>query len=359
MNAQEKWSYIVKHYKQNYAKPESEIQKGWEDIFSEFFDYKKLCGEIVTQTYIQLGSRNALIPDIILKKGKEILADVELKQYTLPLDVRFENQLISYLKQLNLTIGVIICNKIYLYVFSYPRGIEKIEIPFEEENKRGLEFVELFNKNVFDMEMIREYVRSEKAKEEKQKDMMILLQEIKTKLNPAYIRDCVYECLLSDYPKDIVDSVLNDDITFRVETKLQQTMPGYDSARPQTGALLDFPETGDFLIIKTSDERVAICQGSLYDATRHCWNVRYDNVIRYKYVLAVIKGYVKEVYRVDEWHQAKQWEHDFKDVSNRYEFVGSVASEDIRQKWIGKLIPEYYRKKGMASPVVFSKPFAN
>lgn len=72
-----------------------------------------------------------------------------------------------------------------------------------------------------------------------------------------------------------------------------------------------------------------------------------------------IKGYVKEVYRVDEWYQAEQWDSDFKNVSNRYEFVGNVAPDDVRQKWIGKLIPEHYRKKGMASPVIFSKPFAS
>lgn len=121
MNSQEKWNYIVKSYKQNYTKPESEVQRSWEDIFSEFFDYKKLCGEIVTQTYIQLGSRTALIPDIVLKKDKEMLADVELKRHTLSIDEHYEKQLISYLKQLNLSIGVIICNKIYLYVFSYQR----------------------------------------------------------------------------------------------------------------------------------------------------------------------------------------------------------------------------------------------
>lgn len=365
MNSQEKWNYIVKSYKQNYTKPESEVQRSWEDIFSEFFDYKKLCGEIVTQTYIQLGSRTALIPDIVLKKDKEMLADVELKRHTLSIDEHYEKQLISYLKQLNLSIGVIICNKIYLYVFSYPNTIDRIEIAFEEKNERGVTFIELFNKNNFDVDKIKHFVSTEIEKEEKRRDMIVIENEIKRKLNSDYIKECVREyLLLTDCPEDIVENVLKD-YAFKVEMK-DAPRTYYGDKPDKTGPFsstpfpvdTDFPETGDFLIIKTSDDRVVVCGNSLYDATRHAWHVKYDNVIRYKYVLAVIKGYVKEVYRVDEWYQAEQWDSDFKNVSNRYEFVGNVAPDDVRQKWIGKLIPEHYRKKGMASPVIFSKPFA-
>lgn len=219
MNSQEKWNYIVKSYKQDYSKPESEVQRSWEDIFSEFFDYKKLCGELVTQTYIQLGSRNALIPDIVLKKDGETLVDIELKQYGLSFDLRFENQLISYLKQLNLSIGGIICNKIYLYVFSYPNLIDKIEIPFEEGNERGVAFVELLNKNNFDVDKIKAFVSIEREKEEKQRDRIVVENEIKRKITPDYVKECVYEyLLLMDYPKDIVENVLKDYV-FKVETK--------------------------------------------------------------------------------------------------------------------------------------------
>lgn len=361
MNTQDKWNYIVKSYKQNYTKLENDVQKSWEDIFSEFFDYKKLYGEIVTKTYIQLGSRTALIPDIILKKDGKNVVDVELKQYNLALDPHFEQQLVSYLKQLNLSLGIIICNRIYLYSFTYPDIIDKIEIPFEEVNERGVAFVEMFNKNNFDADKIREFVSTERDKDKRLIDIKKVEKEIIAKLIPDHVKEYVREyLLLTDYPEDIVEKVL-EDYVFKVEKVAHGTYVGCEPGEshgkdPIVKPVLpvDFPETGDFLIIKTSDARVADCGGSLYDATRHAWHVKYNSVIRYKYVLSVIKGYVKEVYRVDEWHRAEHWNNDFKDGTNRYEFIGTIAPESIRQKWIGKQIPPHYRKPGMASPVVFS-----
>ena len=40
----------------------------------------------------------------------------------------------------------------------------------------------------------------------------------------------------------------------------------------------------------------------------------------------------------------------------RYEFVGEVAPKETRDLFINKRIPEHYRKKGVANPVLFSKP---
>lgn len=358
MNSQDKWNYIVQSQYENYTKAECDIQKSWEEIFSEFFDYKKLCGEIATQTQIQLGSHYRLIPDIVLKKDKKALVDIELKQYKLPFDISFENQLVSYLKQLDLSIGVIICNKIYVYSFAYPNKIDRIEIPFEKDNARGTAFVELFNKNEFSETKVKEFIFAEKEKEKKEKEKTRIKEEVKTKLNSEYIKNCVCDKLLLNYPADIVDDVLKNISFSCIDNAKAVAKEGAftEENLPQPD---QFAETGDFIIIKTSSNRVNSCRGSLYDATRHCWRVSYDKVIQYKYVLAVIDGYVKEVYRVDAWQQARQWDNDFKPASDRYEFAGSVAAESIRQKWLGKQIPEHYRKKGMASPVIFSKPFAS
>ena len=46
MNTQEKWNFIVERHGTNFSKPENVVQKEWEDMFSELFDYKKLLGEI-------------------------------------------------------------------------------------------------------------------------------------------------------------------------------------------------------------------------------------------------------------------------------------------------------------------------
>ena len=86
-------------------------------------------------------------------------------------------------------------------------------------------------------------------------------------------------------------------------------------------------------------------QNARYEATRGCWRIRIPDIKKYPYVLSVTDGLVKEVYKVIEWHTKGE----------RKEFTGTVAPENIRKTFIGKRIPDYYSKKGMASPVLKSK----
>lgn len=82
-----------------------------------------------------------------------------------------------------------------------------------------------------------------------------------------------------------------------------------------------------------------------YEATRGCWRISLPDVNKYPYVLSVTDGLVKEVYKVNEWHKKGE----------RKEFTGIVAPKEIRDLFVGKRIPDYYAKKGMASPVLKSK----
>lgn len=82
-----------------------------------------------------------------------------------------------------------------------------------------------------------------------------------------------------------------------------------------------------------------------YESTRGCWRISIPNIKEYPYVFSVTDGIVKEVYKVKEWHAAGE----------RKEFSGIVAEKDIRERFIGKRIPDIYAKRGMASPVLYSK----
>ena len=112
----------------------------------------------------------------------------------------------------------------------------------------------------------------------------------------------------------------------------------------------------DFLIIKTTEERIKKV-GSLYDATHYRWKAKIENLEKYHYVLAVIKGYVKDVFVVDYWQPAKNRYGE--NGEGRCEFVGQLAPDEIRKYFIGKRIPEIYRKQGMANPVLFPKKEAH
>lgn len=84
-----------------------------------------------------------------------------------------------------------------------------------------------------------------------------------------------------------------------------------------------------------------------YEATRKAWKIKPRNLSEYPYVLSVTDGIVREVYKVNEWF--------FVENRERYGFNGDIAEEKIRNRFVGKRIPNTYVKKGMASPVLFSK----
>ena len=84
-----------------------------------------------------------------------------------------------------------------------------------------------------------------------------------------------------------------------------------------------------------------------YEATRYCWKIIPRNLEEYPYVFSVTDGIVEDVYRIERWEPVSG--------RSRYEFFGHPAPQEIRDRFIGKRIPDCYRKKGMASPVLFSK----
>ena len=108
------------------------------------------------------------------------------------------------------------------------------------------------------------------------------------------------------------------------------------------------PADINYMIIKTTYDRVYnVCNGSLYDAVRYSWKVSKNKVDNIKYVLGVINGVVQEVFQVDKWQLA--------DNGVRYEFIGDIAPNEIRDYFKNKRIPEKYSKKGSANPVQYKK----
>ena len=130
MNYQEAWNNIVKKQKALSGKKEDAVQTIWESvIFPDYLKYVNDC--INSQRKIPIGSTNK-IADIVLRKEKKEICIVELKRFELH---KGRNQLFSYLKQIDrVSIGVLVCDKLYVYDYQYGRDAEKqpyVEISFE------------------------------------------------------------------------------------------------------------------------------------------------------------------------------------------------------------------------------------
>lgn len=90
-------------------------------------------------------------------------------------------------------------------------------------------------------------------------------------------------------------------------------------------------------------------------ATRFAWRLQPDNANQADVIVAVARGIVLEVFEpeINSWKPATV--NNFRELTKeteepeRYAFSGGVASLSLREKFIGKRMPE--RKKGAASPI--------
>ena len=92
---------------------------------------------------------------------------------------------------------------------------------------------------------------------------------------------------------------------------------------------------------------------ALYEATRGAWVLgsRREEAI---YAFAVYKKKILEVYRIDRWFPSGTTEYQTRNSDefdrSRWEFVGKVAKDEIRTKYVGKLITSD-RLRGSNPPI--------
>ena len=112
---------------------------------------------------------------------------------------------------------------------------------------------------------------------------------------------------------------------------------------------------------KTFDQKMS--SQSLYDYTRGRWRVNPKRAKYAKYGIAVYDGIIREVYQIKDWYNAGTTEssrkpndrpdlNSTKSLIGRFEFQGEVASEQIRDKYIGKSVKHLFLK-GNANPIKY------
>jgi uncharacterized protein len=94
----------------------------------------------------------------------------------------------------------------------------------------------------------------------------------------------------------------------------------------------------------------------LYEATRGVWRLstRREGAA---YAMAVFEGVVLEVYEIDSWLPAGTTPYYFRDVEElpvegRWEFVGRLARNSVRSKYLGRSVAAYF-KQGAQNPIAY------
>lgn len=265
MTTSEKWNIIASRYNEIKNSPESVIQEEWENYFKELLGYSSLLGEIDSQRNVHFGTRERGIPDIVIRANKKDLFDVELKQYSLPFSNDMQEQLVSYLKQLRLSVGILVCKKIYIFIYDYVNDIvKKTEIAFTENNPDGEKFVEIFQKSNFSKKHLEEFIDTKSSFDSN-------VQKIKNELTPENVTEVVKLYLEDYYSVEEINFVLKN---ISIEIKENFSVSDYEEE------------------IVTNESIKSGSSGGGMDYSRYCFqNNTYG---KSQLVLAVVKAYAKD-----------------------------------------------------------------
>ena len=102
--------------------------------------------------------------------------------------------------------------------------------------------------------------------------------------------------------------------------------------------------------------RHGMSERELYETTRGIWKVG-SRRLGASFALAVFRGIVREVYKIDAWHPAGTTAYEFRKVApdecaRRWEFAGTIAPEEIRTEFLLGNVSDHF-SAGSQNPVTY------
>lgn len=161
---------------------------------------------------------------------------------------------------------------------------------------------------------------------------------------------------------------LAEEVALEVEAALIDAYPGITNLMSGYGSEYGMMNTYEILNKYKAETAVldhdvlmitinrSISEKSTYNATRFAWKLDVQRAEKAMYILAVEKGIIVDVFVAHKWHKArKQYFPEFANHTNkRYGFIGKEANEDIKSLYVGKKVPDEYRKKGASNPIKYN-----
>lgn len=231
ISAKESWNLIVKKRNELYTALENKVQDEWVTYLSELFGYSKVLGDICPHLQVKVGVGIKAIDDITVKINGIPVFLVELKRYCLQKQEKFVEQLKSYLTLFHLSIGVLVCDAVYIYYFDYSKNeTHSLKIEFKTDNEYGIKFIELFSKETFDKEAVKNYILSEieKSIEEAKRanELKEKITKIKEEIKCIDIKELLKNHFIKTYDEAAVTAAINDlEVTFSITDKSKMPVP--------------------------------------------------------------------------------------------------------------------------------------
>jgi uncharacterized protein len=91
---------------------------------------------------------------------------------------------------------------------------------------------------------------------------------------------------------------------------------------------------------------------SLYEATRYAWKLQLAKARRAEVILATRQGLIVGAFVATDWREATDGNFPgHESVPGRYGFIGGEAPAGLWKQYVGKRVPDEYRKPGAANPI--------
>jgi hypothetical protein len=162
---------------------------------------------------------------------------------------------------------------------------------------------------------------------------------------------------------------MDERTAFEVESALLDAYPGLTNVAGGYGAR-DFGAMHASEIIRRYSAEPAVfehkallisvnrsaSERSLYDATRYAWKLSRRKATQAEVILSTFQGLIVGAFVADAWLEATP--ENFPGLtdtpSGRLGFVGHEAPEPLQRLYVGRRVPDEYRKRGAANPIKYT-----
>jgi len=99
----------------------------------------------------------------------------------------------------------------------------------------------------------------------------------------------------------------------------------------------------------------SVSEASLYDATRYAWKINPKKARQAEVILATVQGLIVGAFVAHHWLEATAANFPGREpVPGRFGFIGEEAPAALKALYVGKRVPDEYRRPGAANPVKYT-----
>ncbi|MBQ2303752.1 MAG: hypothetical protein II256_04970 [Bacteroidales bacterium] len=159
----ENWNEIIDTLQKriNSKSTEIEYQQEIENCL-KILGWKSYNKTMQSQVTIHIGNNNSIRPDIVLYKNDIPTLPIEIKRPNNTCNIKQESQLVSYMRQLKLNIGLYIGENIQLY-YDTPNDLDNpicvFKVEFREDDVNGSIFCEMLSYEKFDITSLENFCK--------------------------------------------------------------------------------------------------------------------------------------------------------------------------------------------------------